>query len=186
MNQNIESKSLNRSDYISLIFLFILSFFLFADQNLMGPNLTQIADEFGFNHIERDVKLGGEISLVFWLIGGVITLLFGYLTDIVSRKTLLIITILVGEIPCLLTGFVETYNQFFWLRALTGIGIGAIIPITYSLIGDYFPASRRSVVTGYLGLIVGLGIAGGQLLAGITGPVMGWKLCFVMVGFNVL
>ena len=44
---------------------------------------------------------------------------------------------LFGEIPCL-TGFVETYQQFFWLRALTGIGIGAIIPITY-LTGRLFP-----------------------------------------------
>jgi len=175
------SSSLSKSDYLSLSLLFILSFFLFADQNLMGPNLTQIASDFNFNEIQRDVKLGGEISLVFWLIGGVVTLFFGYLTDVVSRKKLLIIAILFGEIPCLLTGFVETYQQFFWLRALTGIGIGAIIPITYSLIGDYFPASRRSSITGYLGLVVGLGIAGGQLLAGMTGPVLGWKMCFVIV-----
>ncbi len=173
--------SLKRSDYISLILLFLLSFFLFADQNLMGPNLTQIASDFGFNDIQRDIKLGGEISLVFWLIGGFITLIFGYFTDIVSRKKLLIIAILFGEIPCLLTGYVQNYNQFFWLRALTGIGIGAIIPITYSLIGDYFPASKRSLITGYLGLFVGLGIAGGQLLAGITGPIYGWKVCFIIV-----
>ena len=173
--------SLKKSDYISLVLLFLLSFFLFADQNLMGPNLTQIASDFGFNDMQRDVKLGGEISLVFWLIGGFVTLIFGYFTDIISRKKLLIIAILFGEIPCLLTGYVENYNQFFWLRALTGIGIGAIIPITYSLIGDYFPASKRSLVTGYLGLVVGLGIAGGQLLAGITGPIYGWKVCFIIV-----
>jgi len=175
------SSQLKKTDYLSLALLFALSFFLFADQNLMGPNLTQIADDFGFNSIQRDVKLGGEISLVFWLIGGIVTLFFGYLTDIISRKKLLIVAILFGEIPCLLTGYVENYSQFFWLRALTGIGIGAIIPITYSLIGDYFPASRRSAITGYLGLIVGLGIAGGQLLAGMTGPILGWKMCFVIV-----
>ena len=175
------NKKLNKSDYVSLLLLFVLSFFLFADQNLMGPNLTQIANEFGFSEIERDIKLGGQISLAFWLIGGIVTLLFGYLTDFSSRKKLLIAAILFGEIPCLLTGFVNSYQQFFWLRALTGIGIGAIIPITYSLIGDYFPANKRSTITGYLGLVVGLGIAGGQLLAGITGPVLGWKMCFVIV-----
>ena len=62
------SSHLDRKDYLSLSLLFILSFFLFADQNLMGPNLSQIAAEFGFNDLERDIKLGGEISLVFWLI----------------------------------------------------------------------------------------------------------------------
>ena len=172
---------LGNRDYISLSLLFILSFFLFADQNLMGPNLSQIADDFGFNKIERDFKLGGEISLVFWLIGGFFTLFFGYFTDIVSRKKLLIVSMLFGEIPCFLTGFVETYQQFFWLRALTGIGIGAIIPITYSLLADYFPSNMRSAATGYLGLIVGLGIGGGQLLAGFTGPEYGWKISFIIV-----
>ena len=181
MNKKNYSVKLDKSDYLSLSFLFILSFFLFADQNLMGPNLTQIAEYFNFNDVERDVKLGGEISLVFWLIGGFVTLLFGYLTDIVSRKKLLIIAILFGEIPCLLTGFVQTYEQFFWLRALTGIGIGAIIPITYSLLADYFPSNMRSAATGYLGLVVGLGIGGGQLLAGITGPEYGWKISFIIV-----
>ena len=178
----VESNSqLDKKDYLSLALLFTLSFFLFADQNLMGPNLSQIADEFGFNDIQRDVKLGGEISLVFWLIGGVFTLFFGYFTDIASRKKLLIISMLFGEIPCFLTGFVETYEQFFWLRALTGIGIGAIIPITYSLLADYFPSNMRSAATGYLGLVVGLGIGGGQLLAGITGPEYGWKISFIIV-----
>ena len=175
------SSHLDRKDYLSLSLLFILSFFLFADQNLMGPNLSQIAAEFGFNDLERDVKLGGEISLVFWLIGGFFTLFFGYFTDIASRKKLLIISMLFGEIPCFLTGFVENYQQFFWLRALTGIGIGAIIPITYSLLADYFPSNMRSAATGYLGLVVGLGIGGGQLLAGLTGPEYGWKISFIIV-----
>lgn len=175
------SSHLDRRDYLSLSLLFILSFFLFADQNLMGPNLSQIAAEFGFNDLERDIKLGGEISLVFWLIGGFFTLFFGYFTDIASRKKLLIISMLFGEIPCFLTGFVENYQQFFWLRALTGIGIGAIIPITYSLLADYFPSNMRSAATGYLGLVVGLGIGGGQLLAGMTGPEYGWKISFIIV-----
>ena len=172
---------LSKADKVSLVLIFIISFFLFADQNLMGPNLTQIAHDFGFNELERDVKLGGEISLAFWLIGGIVTLFFGYFTDIKSRKKLLFYSVLFGEIPCLFTGFVNTYSQFFWLRALTGIGIGAIIPVTYSLLGDYFPPSKRTIATGYLGLVVGLGIACGQLLAGFTGPIYGWKVCFIIV-----
>ena len=103
----------------------------------------------------------------------------GYLTDIVSKK-LLIFVILFGEVPCLLTGFVENYNTFL-VKSITRIGIGGIIPITYSLIADYFPVKQRSTIVGYLGLVVGLGIAGGQLLAGMTGPVYGWKICFIIV-----
>ena len=49
MNKENYSVKLENSDYLSLALFFILSFFLFADQNLMGPNLTQIANDFNFN-----------------------------------------------------------------------------------------------------------------------------------------
>lgn len=54
--------------------------FLFADQNLMAPNLTQIAKEYGFSDSERDEKLGGQISLGFFIVGGAVSVVVGYFT----------------------------------------------------------------------------------------------------------
>ena len=115
----------------------IISFFLFADQNLIGPNLTLIAEDFGLSE-KKDQYIGGLIPLVFWLFGGTVTLFVGYFTDLTSRKNLFVSVILIGEIPCLLTGFASNYFEFFLMRALTGIGIGGIIPLTYSLLGDFY------------------------------------------------
>ncbi|MBP7585564.1 MAG: MFS transporter [Spirochaetes bacterium] len=170
-----------RKELYAVILLAIISFFLFADQNLMAPNLTQIGNEFGFTPEERDVKLGGNISLVFWVLGGLVTLGIGYLTDLISRKTLFVWVIILGEIPCLLTGFAQNYDQLFWLRALTGIAIGGALPLTYSFIGDYFSHKNRASAAGYIGLAQGLGIAMGQLLAGAIGPEHGWRLPFIIV-----
>ena len=47
----------------------LISFFMFADQNLMGPNLTLIAEDFGLVDV-KDQYLGGLIPLIFWLFGG--------------------------------------------------------------------------------------------------------------------
>ncbi len=165
----------------AVILLAFMNLFLFADQNLMAPNLTQIARDLGLNDVQRDVMLGGDISAVFWILGSVITLAIGYLTDLVSRKKLFLIVIIIGEIPCLLTGFVQNYDQLFWMRALTGIGIGGALPLTYSMIGDYFSHGNRAVATAWIGLAEGMGIAAGQLLAGFMGPAMGWRLPFVIV-----
>ncbi len=69
------------------------------------------------------------------LIGAFISIVFGYLTDKVSRKWLLVATVLIGEIPCLMTGFkvfTQTIESFTILRILTGIGIGGVYPICYS------------------------------------------------------
>ncbi len=165
----------------AVILLAVMNLFLFADQNLMAPNLTQIARDLGLNDVQRDVMLGGNISAVFWILGSIITLAIGYFTDLVSRKKLFIAVIIVGEIPCLLTGFVQTYDQLFWMRALTGIGIGGALPLTYSMIGDYFSHGNRAMATAWIGLAEGLGIAAGQLLAGFIGPAFGWRLPFIIV-----
>ena len=121
----------------------LISFFMFADQNLMGPNLTLIAEDFGMTDV-KDQYLGGLIPLVFWLLGGTVALFIGYCTDLMSRKNLFGLIVFIGEIPCLLSGFADTYTEFFIMRVLTGIGIGGIIPLTYSLLGDLYSANERN------------------------------------------
>ncbi len=59
--------------------------FLFADQNLLAPNLSLIAEEFGFSKEERDELLGGRIALGFFLIGGFVSLFAGFLADTMNR-----------------------------------------------------------------------------------------------------
>jgi len=185
----MEPKSVfGKKELYAVILLSFINFFLYADQNLMAPNLTSIAQSFGMNNIQRDTMLGGDISLVFWILGGVVTLAIGYLTDKVSRRNLFVSVVLIGAIPCFLTGFVQTYTQLFWMRALTGIGIGGSLPLTYSLIGDYFSPKNRSAAAGFIGLAMGFGVAAGQLIAGFAGGtntciagICGWRLPFVIV-----
>jgi|TARA_Y100000294_G_scaffold115054_1_gene106744 MFS family permease len=152
---------------------------MFADQNLMGPNLTLIAEDFGMTDV-KDQYLGGLIPLVFWLLGGAVALFIGYCTDLISRKYLFVLVVIVGEIPCLLSGFADTYMEFFIMRVLTGIGIGGIIPLTYSLLGDLYSANERIKVVTLIGLASGMGIAVGQLTAGMMGDSFGWRLPFIV------
>ncbi len=157
----------------------LISFFMFADQNLMGPNLTLIAADFGLTDV-KDQYLGGLIPLVFWILGGSVALLIGYGADLMSRKNLFVLIVFIGEIPCLLSGFADTYTEFFIMRVLTGIGIGGIIPLTYSLLGDLYSANERIKVITLIGLASGMGIAIGQLTAGMIGDSFGWRLPFIL------
>jgi hypothetical protein len=49
--------------------LALTTLFLFADQNLMAPNLTAIAKDLGLSDAERDKKLGGDIAVAFFVLG---------------------------------------------------------------------------------------------------------------------
>ncbi|TGK05007.1 MFS transporter [Leptospira semungkisensis] len=160
-----------------------MAFFLFADQNLIAPNLRNIASSFGITEQkEIDWKLGGLIPICFFVLGGFVSVYMGYLTQRFSRKPLVIGTVLLGEIPCLLSGFARTYDEFLILRTLTGFGLGGSFPLLFSLVGDYFSDRSRSTAAGYLSLSIGLGVGLGQMTGGTLGtadPVNGWRLSFI-------
>ena len=99
----------------------------------MNSTLVLIEKEFSVN----DAAIG-LMSGLFTILGAVVSIVWGYLTDKKNRKLLFVYSILLGQIPCLLTAFVQNYPQFFILRILTGIGVG----VSFS---DHFLPDRRHV-----------------------------------------
>ncbi len=159
-----------------VLFLFIALVILNADQMVMSPIIGSIEKEFGItdSHI-------GQIGAAFTIVGAIISLIWGYLSDRYNRKKLLIASILVGEIPCLMTALSANYLQFFFWRILTGVGIGASFPISYSLIGDLFDHKERGKVSAVLGLSATVGGILGMLIAGYTANIFGWRIPFILV-----
>ena len=154
---------------------------LFADQNLLAPNLSVIANEFHFTPSERDAKLGGEISLGFFIVGAPAALLVGYLTDSFNRCRLCGWIVILGEASCGATYFVQNYSQLFACRVLTGISIGGAAPVIFSLLADLYPGDSRIQMSTLVGIAMSAGIAMGQLIAGMMGPVLGWRSPFLVI-----
>lgn len=172
----------SRSRKFAVFCLAIGTVLLFADQNLMSPNLTSIAEEFGFDELERDRKLGGDIALAFFVLGAPASLIIGCLADTVNnRSRLYAMTIILGEGSCLLTYWIRTYTQLYISRAITGISVGGALPLVFSILGDLYPADQRHKVSSLVGIGVGAGISVGQGVAGFLGPRFGWRLPFVIV-----
>ncbi|HOB35753.1 MAG: MFS transporter [Firmicutes bacterium] len=165
-------------DKVTLAILVLMSVFLYADMNAITPVVTDIMAEYGIN--ETDIGLVGS---AFTLIGAIVSIVFGFLADRTSRKWLLAFVVLVGEIPCFLTGvkfFTQTYEQLLLLRILTGLGVGGIFPITFSLIGDYFHAHHRPMASAFVGAAWGIGEIAGSLIAGYLAEPFGWRLPFMV------
>eukprot|EP00798_Chlamydomonas_sp_ICE-L_P009776 gene9778-7658_t len=154
---------------------------VFADQNLLAPNLSEAAEFFGFDEQEKDRYLGGYISAGFFAIGAPAALLMGFLSDRWNRKNLLVAVVIIGEMPCLCTYWVQTYAQFFVLRMMTGIAVGGCFPLLYSLLGDLFPPSQRSTVAAFVQIATGTGIFAGQTAASVIGPATNWRMPFVVI-----
>ncbi|KAI3438564.1 hypothetical protein D9Q98_000991 [Chlorella vulgaris] len=159
---------------------------LYADQNLMAPNLSSIAADFNFDDKQRDRMLGGFIAAAFYMVGAPAALLFGWLSDKVSRKRLLFAAVMLGEGPCILTIFVHHYWELLILRLLTGIALGGALPVVFSLLGDLYDPSRRAGVSSIVQLSTGIGLAMGQGIAGFVGPALGWRWPFVIVSLPAI
>lgn len=164
----------------------ITTILLFADQNLMAPNLTEMAEEFGFDEEERDRKLGGDISLAFFLLGAPASMVIGFLTDSSDRSVVFAWTVFIGEGACFATYWVQNYRQLYVCRAITGFSVGGAVPLIYSVLGDLFAAEDRHVVSALVSFGTGAGIAVGQAVAGFLGPVYGWRLPFLVVAVPAL
>ncbi|HOC52676.1 MAG TPA: MFS transporter [Caldisericia bacterium] len=156
--------------------LFFTGIFLNADQNVMSPSIQFIEEEFKIG--DKEI---GIIGSAFTLVAAVVTLLWGYLTDKFSRKWLLVIAILLGEIPCLLTAFAQNYTQLLILRILTGIGIGGTVPVVFSIIGDLFTEKQRARAQAWYDAIIAVGVIVGMVVAGFIAPIYGWRLPFIIV-----
>ena len=124
-----------KATFVLFLMLFMMVL-LNADQMVMSPNIGEIETEFGIT--KADI---GLIQGSFTIVGALISLLWGFLADKYSRKHLLLFSVLVGEIPCFLSAFVQTFPQLFITRALTGIGVGALFPVVFSYAGDAFKES---------------------------------------------
>ncbi len=155
----------------SIVLLVLMAAFLMADQNLLPPNYQQIMQEFGISETQM-----GFVSTIFVATSALITIVWGYFSDIKGRKKLLVLGVLLGEIPCFLTAFAQNYWELLALRLFTGIGIGSIIPIGYSLISDMFYGDKRGRGFSYIQTAFGFGTLFGMIMAGV---IASWRTPFI-------
>lgn len=186
-NTKIPPFSTRRRQWSVALFA-VTTVLLFADQNLMAPNLTAIARTFAMTDAERDQKLAGDIALAFFVLGAPASLVVGCLGDDprYNRAHLFGLTVGLGEGACLLTYFCQTYRQLYLCRAVTGLALGGALPLLYSVLGDLYSARDRHVVNAVVGMGTGVGISLGQGVAGLVGPTWGWRLPFVLISVPAL
>ena len=164
----------------------LMASLIFADQNLLAPNLSAAAAFFGFDDVQKDTLLGGYISAAFFAVGAPAAMIVGWYADRTSRRNLLFAVAIIGQAPSLLTIFVTQFWQFFLIRILTGISVGGCFPLLYSLLGDFFPPEHRTTSSAYVTIATGAGVGIGQMLSGWIGPATDWRVPFTVVAAPAL
>ncbi len=93
------------------------------------------------------IGLIGAATLAGMLFGGV---LGGYLTDIIGRKKMFLIDMLVMGVVSILQFYVNDPMQLVVLRFILGIAVGADYPIAGALMTEFSPTKNRGSLLGGL------------------------------------
>jgi MFS family permease len=151
---------------------------IWSPQNCMAPNLTEMAEVFGFTDQERDFYLGANVALATGVLSFPIAAGIGILADVYNRKYLFCATVALGGLSSWMTGASQTYRMLFFARLLNGSFMSGSVPVAFSLLGDLFDTNERNAASSGLTAMMGLGIVFGQVYAGVVGSSEGWSHAF--------
>jgi MFS family permease len=129
----------------------------------------------------------GVIGTIRNLLQAVTAPFWGFAADKYPRKNVIVFGTGLWGIWTFLCGFAGSYEQLLVLRAISGIGLGCLLPATFSLVADAFPPQRRGRALGTLEGIGTFGIVIGVLALGMMATPTLWRFGFFTLGlFSIL
>ena len=93
-------------------------------------------------------------------------LLAGRLAQRWPAERLLLVSLVVGGLPCALMAFAPGWQSLMLFRCLTGLCLGGALTLAYSIGGALVTGERRGAAFGWLALSVQIGTAASPLVSG--------------------
>ena len=164
----------NRRKWIALLLLCMVQFMVVLDIAIVNVALPSIQIDLGFSQ-ENLQWVISAYSLVF---GGFL-LLGGRLADLLGRRRVFMVGLVIFTIGSLLCGLSWSEGSLIAARALQGLGAATISPAALSILTTMFREGReRNIALGAWGAVGGVGAAAGVLLGGVLVDLLSWPWIF--------
>jgi MFS family permease len=180
MNVDILKTNKSKSQKGRILTALGFGFFIDSAEDQALPMLfPAIRDSLGLNYAA--LSMINSIRIIFQTFSGPI---WGMLADRYSRKWILIIGTGLWGVLTLATGLVTDYYQLLVVRVVACLGLGALYPAAFSMLGDVFGPHRRGRAMGAISAIGMFGIVIGAFIFGelLNIPDVGWRYAFIGLG----
>ena len=117
---------------------------------------------------------------IYLLTQAVTVPVYGRLSDLYGRKPVLFVGIaffLGGSILC---GAAWSMLSLIVFRGIQGLGAGAIIPMTTTIVGDIYTLEERGRIQGYISSVWGMASVVGPALGGVFAQYATWRWIFYL------
>ena len=174
----MNDQSPNKNDYIFLSFLILLNVMNFVDRQLLASFANFIIPDLSLTNTQYGILTGFGFLFFYSIMG----LFMGVLADRLHRPRLIALGVALWSILTSVSGIAKSFVGLLIPRMFIGVGESILTPTSLSLLGDRFPKKNMGFISGayYLGIPIGAGLS--FIIAGHLGPIIGWRMCFYILG----
>ncbi|MEP7030638.1 MAG: MFS transporter [Pseudolabrys sp.] len=144
--------------------------------NLYSPQaiLPMLSDQFGATAAEiATIMSAGTLGV------GLIAPFTGTVADVLGRKRVIVIAMLVLAVPTVMAALAPTLPELVFWRFMQGLAMPPIFAVTIAYIGDEWPAHEATAGVGAYTAGASLGGFAGRFFTGVLADVIGWRNAFI-------
>lgn len=130
-------------------------------------------------------QLNGTQSQYTWVITAALlattvsTPIWGKLSDLINKKVLIQVAIVVFIVGSIGAGLSESVPILIAFRLVQGLGMGGLAALVQSIMATIISPRERGRYSGYMGAVMAVSTVSGPLLGGvIVDSALGWRWCF--------
>ncbi|AEG43169.1 MDR family MFS transporter [Isoptericola variabilis] len=152
---------------------------------LLGVFVSLLATTIVSTSLPRIVAdLEGSQHAYTWVVTAMLltttisTPVWGKLADLLDRKALIQVALVVTVVSAAAAGFAQSMGVLIGFRALQGVGAGGLMALATVLMSDIISPRERGRYMGLMGGVMAVAQIGGPLLGGVVTDAFGWRWNF--------
>src|SRR5262245_37166203 len=124
--------------WYGVVFFGLTLLVLFMNASVSWLLIEPIKRDLGLSDVQASLAIGTAAAAF----NALFMLPVSRLVDIISRRLIIGVGLILGGISAGLAGLSSTFTQLFTVRMIGGIGGSGNAPATFSILADYFPAAK--------------------------------------------
>jgi EmrB/QacA subfamily drug resistance transporter len=144
-------------------------------QTIVGPAMPRIVAELG------GIDHYSWVATAAMLVSAIVVPIVGKLSDMFGRRAFYLGGLVVFMVGSLISGLAPDFWTLVAGRAVQGLGMGTLMPLSQTIIGDIIPPRQRGKYQGLMGAVFGVTSVAGPIAGGLITDAWGWRWLFLAV-----